>query len=62
MDLDGGVKVLPAQEEGGKYPVRETESSAIQLLCLSYVIKFTGHSLIPSLWKTPHNHKIDLQN
>ena len=47
VDLDGGVKVLPAQEEGGEYPVRETESSANQLLCLSHVIKFTGHTPKP---------------
>ena len=35
MELDVGVKVLPTQEEGGEYPVRETEEELSQPASLS---------------------------
>ena len=35
VELDGGVKVLPTQEEGGEYPVRETEEELSQPASLS---------------------------
>ena len=35
VELDVGVKVLPTQEEGGEYPVRETEEELSQPASLS---------------------------